>query len=122
MIDLRNYKELVRTAIKKAAEKDMNWKWRMKACNKNEIKIRWSYLADYLESENENFVIELEEVKDDDSKEVIYYWLWANKPGMGVIGCWELEADGGRTSCSISIENALEQAVNKIINYAVNTY
>lgn len=124
MIDLRNYKELVKAAIKENAEKDKNWKWKMKLCKKNEITIWWSYLNEYLESKN-MFKIDLEEVKDADSKEVTGYWLWARKPEGNFIEFWELELDGkamdGRFG-SLSIEDAMRQAVSRIINHALNVY
>lgn len=124
MLDLRNYKELVKAAIKETAEKDTNWKWRVKSCKKNEITIWWSYLNEYLENEN-MFKIELEEVGDVDSNEVACYWLFAKEPVTGVIGSWDLEADGRKGDGyfgSPSIENALKQAVSEIINHALNVY
>ena len=122
MLDLRDYKELVKAAIKETAEKDTNWKWRMKSCKKNEIMIWWSYLNEYLENED-MFKIELEE--DVDSNEVACYWLFAKEPVTGVIGSWDLEADGRKGDGyfgSPSIENALKQAVSEIINHALNVY
>lgn len=34
MIDLRNYKDLIRAEVQKQNKKDKNWKWRVKSIGK----------------------------------------------------------------------------------------
>ena len=45
MIDFREYKDAVRAAVKAADEQDKNWKWKVAAINKDEVKIGWGYLS-----------------------------------------------------------------------------
>ena len=42
--DLRNYKSVIRDAVKREPDSDPNWKWKVKAINKMEIRIGWGYL------------------------------------------------------------------------------
>jgi len=124
MLDLRDYKDLVKETLKEVAVNDKNWKWKLKSCKKNEITIWWSYLNEYLE-EKKMFRIELEEVEADDCSEVVAYWLWARKPHGGCLDCWDIEPDGkkGEGICgSLSIEDVLTIAVRRIINHALNVY
>lgn len=44
MFDLRNYKSIIKEAVKFESERDPNWNWYVKAINKTEIRIGWSYL------------------------------------------------------------------------------
>lgn len=45
MIDFREYKDVIRSAVKAADEKDGNWKWRVESVTKSAIKIGWGYLS-----------------------------------------------------------------------------
>ena len=51
MYDLRNYKDVIRAAVKHESELDPNWNWKVIAINKAEIKIGWGYL-DYIGEKN----------------------------------------------------------------------
>lgn len=62
MVDMRNYREIVKAAVAKEREADKNWGWSVKAITKNEIRIGWGYL-DYI-GEKTPFVVKLD---DDDS-------------------------------------------------------
>ena len=59
MIDLRNYKDLIRELVAKENDKDKNWRWSVKSISKNRVRIRWGYL-DYLEEKENCFQIELD--------------------------------------------------------------
>ena len=58
MIDLRNYKDLIRELVAKENEKDKNWRWSVKSITKTRVRIRWGYL-DYLEEKENCFIIDL---------------------------------------------------------------
>ena len=116
MLDLRDYKELVKAAIKETAEKDTNWKWKIKSCSKNTIRIWWSYLNEYLE-EDETFCIKLEDLKG-----LSFYFLKAINPNVELIDGWEVPYDGKEEKDAYSIEYALKEAVREIIGYALKIY
>lgn len=44
MFDLRDYKSIIREAVKLESERDPNWNWKVKAVNKTEVRIGWGYL------------------------------------------------------------------------------
>lgn len=44
MFDLREHKGLIRRLVSEANQNDPNWKWSVKAINKTEAHIFWSYL------------------------------------------------------------------------------
>ena len=44
MVDFREHRDAVRAAVRAADEKDKNWKWKVAAINKNEVRIGWGYL------------------------------------------------------------------------------
>lgn len=44
MFDLREHKGLIRRLVSEANQNDPNWKWSIKAINKTEARIFWSYL------------------------------------------------------------------------------
>ena len=67
MIDLRNYKDLIRELVAKENDKDKNWRWSVKSISKNRVRIRWGYL-DYLEEKENCFQIELDSSMERDRK------------------------------------------------------
>lgn len=60
MFDLRNYKSIIREAVKLESKHDPIWNWKVKAINKTEIRIGWGYL-DWLcnGKHNEYFSVKL---------------------------------------------------------------
>ena len=81
MIDLRNYKDLIRELVAKENDKDKNWRWSVKSISKNRVRIRWGYL-DYLEEKENCFQIEL------DSSMESMEWLHARRPDGEMIECY----------------------------------
>ena len=84
MVDLRDYKIVIRDAVAAERERDKNWGWRVVRVNKNSIVIRWGYL-DYIE-EKDSFVIRLMEDDGDVSlagfmpgdptlRDSLYVWI-----------------------------------------------
>ena len=59
MYDLRNYKKVIREAVKRESEADEYWNWKLLAVNKTEVRIGWGYL-DFL-CEKEPFRVRLYE-------------------------------------------------------------
>ncbi|MBQ6679521.1 MAG: hypothetical protein IJM76_05805 [Lachnospiraceae bacterium] len=47
MMDLRAYREVVKTAVARERAADKNWGWSVKAVNKGTVRIGWGYL-DYI--------------------------------------------------------------------------
>lgn len=66
MIDLRNFKESIKTAVAKERAADQYWSWSIDKVNKDIATINWGYL-DYI-GETEKFKIE---IMDKDFKAVI---------------------------------------------------
>lgn len=44
MIDFREYKDLIREAVRREDEADENWKWSVTSIGKKKVRINWSYL------------------------------------------------------------------------------
>ena len=59
MYDLRDYKQVIREAVKRESRADANWNWKLLAVNKTEVKIGWGY-TDWL-GEREPFRVRLYE-------------------------------------------------------------
>ena len=62
MFDLREHKGLIRRLVSEANQNDPNWKWSIKAINKTEARIFWSYLE--CGDQKPCFTIELVEDED----------------------------------------------------------
>ena len=62
MYDLRDFKGVIREAVRKIDHRDVNWHWKVKAISRDKAQIGWGYL-DYLE-EKKNFSVEISETKD----------------------------------------------------------
>ena len=44
MIDIREYKGLIRAAVKSESDRDANWKWKVKSVGKKAARFGWGYL------------------------------------------------------------------------------
>lgn len=64
MYDLRNYKQVIKEAVKRESDTDPNWNWKLLAVNKTEVRIGWGY-TDWL-GEKEPFRVRLYEYYIDD--------------------------------------------------------
>ena len=64
MVDMRDYKIVIRDAVKRESENDKNWNWKVARVNKGSISIRWGYL-DFV-GEDWNFTILVSEDGDGD--------------------------------------------------------
>ena len=109
MIDLRNYKDLIRELVAKENDKDKNWRWSVKSISKNRVRIRWGYL-DYLEEKENCFQIEL------DSSMESMEWLHARRPDGEMIECY-LVVEGKpnpQVGAEQTIQSGLRDAVWEI--------
>lgn len=61
MIDIRNYKDVIKRAVGVERVADRNWSWRVKSITKKAAKIGWGYL-DYLDEKDAAFVVEVEDM------------------------------------------------------------
>lgn len=111
MKDLRDYKEVIKEAVRKEREADENWSWSVKTVNKTSAKIGWGYL-DYLDE------TDLFEIKIDDTDE--------NEPM--VIGCIPNGSKVYRwvgphhwNDCR-TIEEAISSTIHGMAAIAHNTY
>lgn len=121
MFDLRNYKSIIREAVKLESERDPNWNWKVKAINKTEIRIGWGYL-DWLCSsrESKHFTVKL--LVDD----------FNGEPNLSLAGYYP-DDPTIRDSLYVwigdkhwhdakSLEDGLRMIINGIVNRAHNTY
>lgn len=56
-MDIREYKGVIREAVRRERHCDANWSWKVKAISKSKASIGWGYL-DYI-GEKGNFVVEV---------------------------------------------------------------
>lgn len=111
MKDLREYKEVIKEAVRKEREADENWSWSVKAVNKTSARIGWGYL-DYL-GETDLFEIKIDDT-DEDEPTVIGYLPNGNKVYRWV-------GPHHWNDCS-TIEEAIASAIHGMAASAHNTY
>lgn len=80
MRDLREYREIIKEAVRKEREADENWSWSVKAVNKASVKIGWGYL-DYI---GETDLFEIEIVDSDDNEPTVIGRI----PNGSKVYCW----------------------------------
>ncbi len=115
MLDLRNYKDLIRELVAKENEKDKNWRWSVKSIGKRLARIRWGYL-DYLEETENCFLLTLDEVAGD--------WLYAKRPHGGIIECY-LVVEGKpnpQLGAEQNIKSGIRCAIEEIAYTAHHSY
>ena len=116
MIDLRDYKDLIRSTVKKIDEKDENWKWAVKSIGKAKVLIRWGYL-DYLEEKQNCFIITL------DCDDELGNWLWANLPDGDHIECYMVaEHPNPKIGAEQTVKSGIVDAIEEIAYYAHSRY
>ena len=121
MFDLRDYKSVIREAVKLESERDPNWNWKVKTINKTEIRIGWGYL-DFLcdGKRNEYFSVKLFEDELD------------GKPDLSLAGFYPDDSTM-RDSLYVwigdkhwhdakSLKDGLRMIINGIANRAHNTF
>lgn len=131
MFDLRDYKSVIREAVKLESDRDPNWNWKVKAINKTEIKIGWGYL-DYLcdGRRNEYFSVKLIEMYFDDEgnllkkevgeSELSLAGFYPDDPTMrDSLYVWIGDKHWHDAK---SLEDGLKLIVHAIANRAHNTY
>lgn len=62
-MDLREYKGVVREAVRRERNCDQNWSWKVLAISKEKVSIAWTYLSEYL-GEKTCFEVRVIEDKD----------------------------------------------------------
>ena len=112
MFDLREHKGLIRSLVSEANQNDPNWKWSIKAINKTEAHIFWSYLE--YEDQKPCFTIEL--VEDYDGC-LIYA-----KDEHGDTINFEIVECVGLPRLNTPIEEAIKMMAYSIINTAHHCY
>ena len=112
MFDLREHKDLIHSLVAEANKNDPNWKWSIKAINKTEAHIFWSYLE--YEDQKPCFTIEL--VEDDDGC-LIYA-----KDEHGDTINFEIVECVGLPRLNTPIEEAIKMMAYSIINTAHHCY
>lgn len=110
--DFREHKDLIRRLVSELNEKDENWKWTVKAINKTEVRIAWSYL-DY--DRDEYFKLTVEDWSDEEMDE---------KPGdiMVLTGSCtfndqyyrEFVRHAGLEFCEVPFKQAIRGAIRSI--------
>lgn len=120
MLDLRNYKELIRELVAKENSKDPNWKWSVKSISKTKVLIRWGYL-DYMEEKNNCFVLELENDVDGTG---IGDWIHTRRPDGEIIEAY-LVVEGKpnpKLGAEQNIRSGLRDAIEEIAYIAHSRY
>ena len=120
MIDLREYADLIREEVRKANDRDKNWKWSIKSIGKKIVRIRWGYL-DYMEEKDSAFILEMD---NEDADGNGGDWLWAKTPDRDHIQCWMVvEGVPNRNiGAECNIKNAIRWAIEEIEYYAHSRY
>ena len=62
-MDLRDYKGVIREAVRRERNCDQNWSWKVLAISKEKASIAWTYLSEYL-GEKSCFEVRVIEGKD----------------------------------------------------------
>lgn len=121
MFDLRNYKPIIKEAVKLESERDPNWNWKVKAINKTEIRIGWGYL-DFLcdGKRNEYFSVKLFEDELDGEPDLSLAGFYPDAPTT----CDSLYVWIGDKHWhdAKSLEDGLRMIIKRIANCAHNTF
>lgn len=125
MYDLRNYKDIIRAAVKRESELDPNWNWKVIAINKKQIKIGWGYL-DYL-NEKDPFTVELieERIVDFDDLHLAGFYPGINwkdfnlYDGDDFVFCWIGDKHWHDAK---TIEDGLKMVIHSLATKAHNTF
>ena len=117
MIDFREYKDLIRKAVKTVSENDKNWKWTVRSISKYKVMIRWEYL-DYCEEEYPKncFSLSVDYPDDKHLGDCVTY----NRPD----GNWISFVSTGpnRWDDARTVEEAIVTAIKRIAGYAHSRY
>lgn len=109
-MDIRDYKGVIREAVRQVRHKDQNWSWKVRAINKDAAKIGWGYL-DYLGSKDD-FIVKVDE----------------NGDFVGVVG---IVPDGKKIIRLIgegffndykTVEEGIDAVIHAMANYARSVY
>lgn len=114
MIDFREYKDVIRSAVKSADERDENWKWRVEAVNKGEVRIGWGYMS-YL---GESGSFSVSEVPDGDGYDEIF--IVGKAPNDAFEVCVIVGDD--RWSDARSVADGIEVAIRRMAAEAGRRY
>lgn len=112
MIDLREYKDLIKECVSTENAEDENWKWSVKSIGKTVVHIRWGYL-DYLE-EKETFSITSETYGDLDDT-----IIWRHPHG-DMISFASIGNRPGDNAANVT--EAIKMAIKGIAGYAHSRY
>ena len=63
-MDLRDYKGVIRDAVRRERNCDERWYWKVRAISKDAAKIGWGYLDWLDDAQKENFVVTIDEDED----------------------------------------------------------
>ena len=77
MVDFRNYREIIKSAVAREREQDKGWTWTVSAVNKRSVKIGWGYL-DYI-GDTDKFTIGVEPGAENAEPEDLR-WIIAKDP------------------------------------------
>lgn len=119
MIDLRNYKQLLKELVAAENKSDKNWKWKLKSVSQKKALIWWEYL-NYCGSENECFVLTLD--MDEGEEEG---WIFAHDPDNEIIDCHmvtEIWPSAKRIGALCEMKSGLKFAFEDITYHAHSRY
>ena len=125
MIDLNEYADIIRKAVKVEDENDSNWRWSVRSIGRHHIKIYWGYLG-YANGDNDCFLIRLYPGHINNFDEPVCQVLSGRKPDESEI-CFDLvterDIDPDDYLCiETKIEKALPKLIHRIAVYAHRCY
>lgn len=127
MIDLNDYADIIRKAVKKESLNDPDWGWSVRSIGKDTVRIRWGYLKE-MNGENDSFILKLKP----------YFTVNFDNPVSQMLEALQPQNIGGRiaynfvtdkpinqndvTCIDTPIAEGLESLIHRIAAYAHNCY
>lgn len=116
MIDFREYKDVIRSAVKAADEKDGDWKWRVESVTKSAVKIGWGYLS-YV-GEDGCFVVREDAGNKDSELKDIFIVGEAPNDAFTVF----VDVADDRWADARTVEDGIAAAIEKVASTASRVY
>lgn len=115
MIDLKNYSDIIRKAVKAENENDENWRWSVKSISKDLVKICWWYLA-YVNGENDSFIIRLYPERVNNFEEPVSQVLSGRHPNEEEIILDFVTEDEPNPDDYLNIDTNIKEALPRMIH------
>ncbi len=127
MVDLNDYAEAIRKAVKKESLNDPDWGWSVRSISKDTVRIRWGYLKE-MNGENDSFILKLKPYFTVDFDEPVSQMLEALHPqNIGGRIAYNFVTDkpvnqNDVTCIDTPIVEGIESLIHRIAVHAHNCY